>query len=80
MRLFYRGVELKHFRAWEARHPDFHDITFTVSGELVIFNIESEETIEQTTEEFLVERLLEKDEMIVELQREIVKLRRTYGY
>lgn len=80
MRLFYRGVELIHFRAWEARYPDFHQITFTVDGDHVEFNIDKESTVEQTTEEFLVERLLEKDEMIAELQREISRLRRTYGH
>lgn len=78
MRLFYKGVETEHFAAWEARQPDFHDITFTVRGELVQFHLDKDQVSEQTTEEFLVEQILQKDEMICELQREIVRLRRSY--
>lgn len=80
MRLFYKGVEIEHFKAWEARHPDFHDITFTVEGDSVDFHIDKETAIEQTTEEFLVERLLEKDEIIGKLQEELVRLRRSHGH
>lgn len=80
MRLFYKGVEIEHFRAWEARYPDFHHITFTVDGDYVEFNIDKDQVSEQTTEEFLVEQILHKEQMIVELQREIVRLRRAYGH
>ena len=80
MRLFYRGVEIEHFAAWEARYPNFYDITFTVRGELVQFHIDNETATEQTTEEFLVEQILHKEEMIAELQQEIVRLRRSYGH
>jgi len=79
MRLFYKGVEIDHFRAWEARYPDFHHITFTVDGDYVEFNIDKETAIEQTTEEFLVERLLEKEDIISQLQEELIRLRRNHG-
>lgn len=79
MRLFYKGVEIEHFRAWEARYPDFHHITFTVDGDYVEFSIDNDVASEQTTEEFLVEQILQKEQKIVDLQREIVRLRRSYG-
>jgi hypothetical protein len=79
MRLFYKGVEIEHFRAWEARYPDFDNITFTVDGDYVEFSIDKDVASEQTTEEFLVEQILQKEQMIIELQQEIVRLRRSYG-
>ena len=39
MRLFYKGVELENILYWEARHPDFHNITFTAEGDFVEFKI-----------------------------------------
>ncbi len=78
LRLFYKGVEIEHFRSWEARYPDFHHITFTVDGDYVEFSIDKDVAAEQTTEEFLVEQILQKEQKIVDLQREIVRLRRTY--
>ena len=80
MRLFYKGVELKYFKGLELRHPDFYHITFTVEGDFVEFNIDSSNTTYQTTEEVLVELLLAKDEQIERLQKEVEKLRRTYGH
>lgn len=80
MRLFYKGVELEHFRAWEARYPDFHHITFTVDGDYVEFNIDKDVASEQTTEEFLVEQILQKDEIIKQLQEEIFNFRRSHGH
>lgn len=80
MRLFYKGVELEHFRAWEARYPDYHHITFTVDGDYVEFSIDNDVASEQTTEEFLVEQILQKEQTIIELQQEIVRLRRSYGH
>lgn len=70
MRLFYKGVEIEHFRAWEARYPDFHHITFTVDGDYVEFHIDKDQVSEQTTEEFLVEQILQKDEEIKELKKQ----------
>ena len=80
MRLFYKGVELENILYWEARHPDFHNITFTVEGDYVEFKIDSSNTIYQTTEEVLVELLLGKDEQIAKLQEEVERLRRIYGH
>lgn len=80
LRLFYKGVELENVVAWEARHPDFHNITFTVDGSYVELSIDKEQISEQTTEEFLVEEILQKDQIITELQREILRLRRNYGH
>ena len=80
MRLFYKGVELENILYWEARHPDFHNITFTAEGDYVEFKIDSSNTIYQTTEEVLVELLLGKDEQIAKLQEEVERLRRIYGH
>lgn len=80
LRLFYKGVELQNIISWEARHPDFHNITFTVEGDFVELSLESEKVSDLSTEEFLVEQILQKDFVIAELQREISRLRRTYGY
>ena len=80
MRLFYKGVELENILYWEARHPDFHNITFTVEGDFVEFNIDSSNTTYQTTEEVLVELLLAKDEQIERLQEEAERLRSNYGH
>ena len=80
MRLFYKGVEIENILYWEARHPDFHNITFTVEGDFVEFNIDSSNTTYQTTEEFLVELLLAKDEQIERLQEEVDRLGRNRGH
>lgn len=80
LHLFYKGVELQNIIAWEARHPDFHNITFTVEGDFVELSLESEKVSDLSTEEFLVEQILQKDFVIAELQREISRLRRTYGH
>ena len=80
MRLFYKGVELENILYWEARHPDFHNITFTAEGDFVEFKIADLNTTYQTTEEFLVELILAKDEQIAKLQEEVEILRRSYGH
>jgi hypothetical protein len=80
MRLFYKGVELENILYWEARHPDFHNITFTVEGDYVEFKIDSSNTTYQSTEEFLVELILGKDEQIAKLQEEVERLRRNNGH
>jgi len=80
MRLFYKGVELENILYWEARHPDFHNITFTAEGDFVEFRIAASNTTYQTTEEVLVELLLAKDEQIERLQEELERLRRSYGH
>ena len=80
MRLFYKGVELGNILYSEARHQDFHNITFTAEGDFVEFKIDSSNTTYQTTEEFLVELLLGKDEQIAKLQEEVEKLRRSHGH
>ena len=80
MRLFYKGVEIENILYWEARHPDFHNITFTVEGDFVEFNIDSSNTTYQTTEEVLVELLLGKDEQIAKLQEEVDRLGRSHGH
>ena len=80
MRLFYKGVELENILYWGARHPDFHNITFTAEGDYVEFKIDSSNATYQTTEEVLVELLLAKDEQIERLQEEVEKLRRSYGH
>jgi len=59
LRLFYKGVELQNIIAWEARHPDFHNITFTVEGDFVELSLESEKVSDLSTEEFLVEQILQ---------------------
>lgn len=80
LRLFYKGVELQNVLAWEARQPDFDDITFTVEGDFVEFNVDTDQFLEQTTEEFLVEQILQKDQIITDLKKDILGLRRDYGY
>ena len=80
MRLFYKGVELENILYWEARHPDFHNITFTAEGDFVEFKIADSNTTYQTTEEVLVELLLAKDEQIERLQEEAERLRSNYGH
>ena len=80
MRLFYKGVEIENILYWEARHPDFHNITFTVEGDFVEFKIADSNTTYQTTEEVLVELLLAKDEQIERLQEELERLRRNHEH
>ena len=80
MRLFYKGVEIENILYWEARHPDFHNIPFTVEGDFVEFKIADSNTTYQTTEEVLVELLLAKDEQIERLQEELERLRRNHEH
>jgi hypothetical protein len=80
IRLFYKGVELGNILYWEARHPNFHNITFTAEGDFVEFKIDSSNTTYQTTEEVLVELLLAKDEQIAKLQKEVERLGRSHEY